>query len=123
MKQVIIFTLTLLVNSFAFSQDVDTRLLKKYAQEELVTMKDQNPTHYKMLVYALDNACYITDLPNVKSDAVSGSIDLDISKSYTFLDLGLEIKKENQYIRITGTNKMLVVKSEWVLNNELTTKK
>jgi hypothetical protein len=123
MKQVIILALTLLVNSFAFSQDVDARLMKKYSQEELVTMKDQNPGHYKMLVYALDNACYIADLPKGKSDAVTGSVDLDMTKSFTFVDLGLDIKKENQYLRISGTNKMLVVKSEWVLNNELTTKK
>lgn len=123
MKQVIILTLTLLVNSVAFSQEIDTRLLKKYSQEELVTMKDQNPTHFNMLVYALDNACYITDLPKGKSDAITGSIDYDMTKKVTFIDLGLEIKKENQYIRINGTDKMLVVKSEWVLNNELTTKK
>ena len=122
MKKVYVLTLALVVSSLAFTQEIDGRLTKKYSQEELQTMINQNPSNYKMLVYALDNACYITDVPKGKSDALTGTIDMDTSKKLSFIDLGLEIKKENQYFGINGTNKMLVVKSEWVLNNELTTK-
>ena len=123
MKKVFILTLALVVSSLAFTQEIDGRLTKKYSQEELKIMINQNPANYKMLVYALDNACYVTDLPKGKADALTGTIDLDTSKKLSFIDLGLEIKKVNQYFGINGTNKMLVVKSESVLNNELTTKK
>jgi hypothetical protein len=111
------------INSLAFSQEIDPRLSKKYSQEEIQLMIKENPTDYQLLVYALDNACYITDMPSGKDEELDGSVSLDLSKEFTYLDLGLEIKNSNQYLRINGTNKMLVVKSEWVLNNELKTKK
>lgn len=99
------------------------RLTEKYSEVEINQMKIDNPAYYNMLVYALDNACYVTDLPKGKSDAVTGTVSMDPNKAYTFAELGLEIKRENQYLKIEGTSKMLVVKSEWVLNNELSNKK
>jgi len=123
MKHFFILSLALVMNSQAFSQEIDSRLSKKYTQQELLNMKENSPSEYNFLVYALDNACYVTDLPTGKEDALDGSISVDLSKEFTFLDLDLQIKNSNQYLKINGTNKMLVVKSEWVLNNELNTKK
>jgi hypothetical protein len=39
-----------------------------------------------------------------------------------FTDLGLKILNENQYFRIKDSNNMLVVKSMYVLKNELKNK-
>lgn len=123
MKHLFLLTFFLVVNSLVFSQEIDQRLTKKYSKQELYNMMEKSPSNYKLLVYALDNACYITELPVGKDDALDGTVAIDLSKEFTFLDLGLEIKNSNQYLKIDGTTKMLVVKSEWVLNNELNTKK
>ena len=72
-----------------------------------------------MYVYAVDKACYVSDLPKGKEAKLDGAINVDISKPLNFIDLGLDIKSVNQYFKINGTDKMLVVKSEFVLNNEL----
>ena len=86
-------------------------------------MIQDNPAQYNVLVYALDHACYVIDKPVEKDLSGFTTIPVDVSKPINFLDLGLEIKDQNQYFLIQGTSKMLVVKSNWVLNHELTTKK
>ena len=45
--------------------------------------------------------------------------DIKPENNPTFDDLGLDIINSNQYFKIEGTDKMLVVKSIWVLDNEL----
>lgn len=122
-KHGFILAIALSICSFSFSQEIDVRLTKKYSQTELNQMIHENPSQYKMLVYALDNACYVIEVPEGKEIASFGTVDVDTSKPYTFIDLGLEITSQNQYLKINGTKKMLVVKSEWVLNHELTSKK
>ncbi len=113
---------TLFSNGF-FAQKMDHRLEKKYSKIEINQMMKDDPTHYNLLVYALDNACYIIDQPQDKSVSEFPSISIDDSKQLNFLSLGLEIKDQNQYFQIKGTNKLLVVKSRWVLNHEINSKK
>jgi hypothetical protein len=122
-KQLLILTFFTFVTGFSFAQKADVRLEKKYSPKEITQMIQDNPAQYNVLVYALDHACYVIDQPVEKDLSGFTTIPVDVTKPLNFLDLGLEIKEQNQYFLIQGTSKMLVVKSNWVLNHELTTKK
>lgn len=100
----------------SLSQEVDSRLLSRYSSQELSELVKENPEEYKFLVYALDNAVYMTDVPKGKSVDFQ-TIDI-ANKELNFLDLGLTIKNENQYFKVEGQDKLLVVKSRLVLNHE-----
>lgn len=110
-------------SAISFSQMVDQRLEKKYSKQEINQMIKDDLGQYQFLVYALDNACYTIDKPKGKDISEFTEISLDIKSPLNFLDLGLEIKDQNQYFIIKGTNKLLVVKSNWVLNHEINSKK
>jgi hypothetical protein len=122
MKNRPLFLLFLALSFTTFSQEISPRLTQRFSKEALVDMQKNQPENYAMLVYALDNAMYIAENPTEKN-AQFPSITVDTSAPYDFITLGLEIKKENQYFLIQGTSKVLVVKSEWVLKNEMHTKK
>jgi hypothetical protein len=123
MKNIIILSVCFLLHVFAFSQETDSRLIKSYTQKEVMDFKTNKPEYYRMLVYALDNACYITSVPEGKEFKEDGIVSIDPKSNPSFIEIGTRIKNQNQYFLIKNTNKMLVVKSEWVLNNELTRKK
>jgi len=75
----------------------------------------------KLLNYALENAVYITEIPSKNAiELKTISVPLTMVK---FTDAGLKIENQNQYFKIEGKDKMLVVKSIYVLQNELKTKK
>lgn len=100
------------------AQEIDQRLLERYTTAEINEIQNNSPEKYNMLVYALDHACYIADLPEGKQADLK-TIQLSSLQDLNYISLGLEIEASNQYYRIQGENKMLVVKSTWVLNNEL----
>ena len=100
----------------SLSQEVDSRLLDRYSVEELTEMYSNNTKEYNFLVYAIDKAVYITDVPEGKKTDFE-SIDISGSE-LNFVSLGLEIKDVNQYFKVVGENKLLVVKSRYVLNKE-----
>lgn len=107
------------MSTAAYSQSADTRLSKVYSSEELTQLQNENPAKIKMLTYALDHACYFSEIPEGKKIDLP-SIELTNSTTVPcFAELGLKIEEQNQYFRVSGSNKMLVVKSEWVLNYEL----
>jgi hypothetical protein len=122
MKQILLFTVFLSASFLAFSQEADVRLSKRYSSNELADLKQNDPAKLTLLNYALDHACYIADVPKGKESGLNGVIELNINEPIDFIALGLEIQKTNQYLRIKGTDKVLVVKSEWVLNNEMQNK-
>lgn len=122
MKQILLFTIFLSASSVAFSQEIDARLSKRYSSTELADLKQNDPAKLTLLNYALDHACYITDVPKGKESGLNGVIEMNINEPIDFIALGLEIQKTNQYIPIKGTDKVLVVKSEWVLTNEMQNK-
>ena len=122
-KLVLPFLFFTFFSNISFSQMVDQRLEKKYSNKEINQMIKDDPGQYQFLVYALDNACYTIDQPKDKDLSEFTEISLDVKSPLNFLDLGLEIKDQNQYFIIKGTNKLLVVKSNWVINHELKTKK
>jgi hypothetical protein len=123
MKNIITLGLCFILHIYAFSQEADSRLIKSYTQKEVMDFKTNNPEYYRMLVYALDNACYITSVPEGKEFKEDGVVSIDPQSKPSFTDIGIRVKNQNQYFLIKNTNKMLVVKSEWVLSNELTRKK
>lgn len=122
MKKLLLVTLVFFLGTTVFSQSTTAKLEKKYGKASLNEMISKNPERYKMLLYALDNACYVTGKP-VGKDLSLQTITCDPNQALNFIDLGLDIINQNQYFLIEGTDKMLVVKSEWVLTNEMTTKK
>lgn len=123
MKKVILICSMTLLSVVVFSQQMDERLLKVYSEQELTEIKKTNIGFFNALVYGLDNATYVSDLPSGKELGDLKTISLP-SGHYSFASLGLKIVEDaNQYYKIDGTNKMLVVKSGIVLMNELKYKK
>lgn len=123
MKKTFILLLSILISSISFSQEFDKRLEKAYTSSQLTTMQKENPAQLNMLNYALDNALYVIDMPKEKMSEIQKPITYDLKKKATFLELGLTIQKENQYFKINGLDKVLVVKSEWMLLNELNSRR
>lgn len=123
MKTTLVLLLCVLISSVTFSQDFDKRLEKIYTTTQLKMMQKENPEQLRMLNYALDNALYVIDFPKEKKNELQKTITYDLKKKASFIELGLTIQKENQYFKINGSDKVLVLKSEWLLLNELNTKK
>jgi hypothetical protein len=119
MKKLLLLFAPILLSAYVSAQTADQRLLSSYSQQELNEIKTNDPRMINMLNYALDHACYITDLPSGKSADLGNSMSVDINKAVCFADLGLKIEDHNQYLPVKGTSKMLVVKSTFVLRNEL----
>lgn len=120
MRYTFLFVIATFVSFQVFSQDFDNRLLKSYSSTEL---QSASPSKLKMLVYAIDNATYLAELPTTKGNELDGSIAVENLENISFTDLNLKIIDRNQYFKVKGTSKMLVVKSSHVLLNELETNK
>lgn len=101
-----------------FAQEIDDRLLSKYSQEELQLMIDTDSEQYQLLDYALDNALYVANYDSAKGGNFE-TIMVDSKSLPTFIELNLSITDHNQYFKIDGEEKLLVVKSTWVLNHEM----
>lgn len=107
----------LLVASLSISAqntpDPDERLLAKYSQDELNQMIKSNPDEIRYLNFCADNAFYIAEFPKEKSeDKNVGSISIKDVDNFNFFELGVEIIDNNySFLKIEGTDKMLVVRS------------
>jgi len=118
MKNYVVLTLFLFSSCIAFSQKYSSELEKSYSKKELKSMSTEELV---LLSYALENAVYITEIPSKNAmELKTIAAPLTIVK---FTDAGLKIENQNQYFKIEGTDKMMVVKSNYVLQNELKTKK
>jgi hypothetical protein len=109
---------------FAFSsmhaQEADQRLYKSYSTSDIEQIKSEKPESIRMLNYALENACYLAPIPEGKDFGNLPEIKIsNLSNLPSFAELGLKIEKSNQYFRVSGSQQLLVVKSEWVLNYEM----
>ncbi len=113
---------SLFVSAFALSseaQSYDSRLAKLYSAEELNALSSENPEKIFVLNYALDHALNIVDLPKGKEAKLNGEIAYDLTTTPDLSTTGLKISESNQYYKITGTNKVLMVKSFFVLSQEM----
>tara|TARA_R110002072_G_scaffold929_1_gene7448 strand:+ start:9498 stop:9860 length:363 start_codon:yes stop_codon:yes gene_type:complete len=118
MKSLYIIIISLLFSSFGYSQEIDARLLKSYTSEELSELIISDNDKYKTLILAIESGVAIFDFPAEKSKKVTKEITLP-KGDFTYLDLGLKIEESNQYFKIKNSNKMLIVKSFYVLKHEL----
>jgi hypothetical protein len=99
---------------WAEAQKYSPELERSYSKKEL---KQMTLEELSLLEYALSSALYTTALPEKNYSALKSITVLPSIKKFT--DASLRIENQNQYFIITGTDKMLVVKSKYVLQNEL----
>ena len=127
---IILFILLAFSSKSIYCQNYNKELLKSYSKKELKEIAKSNPNEIELLNYAIKNACYIVEKPidekrkatghlkHISFPIYNGKLNVDLNK-IKFTDLGLKIKNENIYLILNDYNKMLVVKSKWVLQNEL----
>ena len=125
-----LYTITLcffFLSSYSFGQTGAEKKEGIYSAGRLSYLKSTDLKEYNFLTHALENATYVTKAPEGKAEGFTQSINWTLSKQPTLLELteqfGIKLENFNQYIRINGTDKMVVVKSRIVLENELSTKK
>lgn len=119
MKTLLSILLTFLVAGAVNAQKSDSRLLSAYSSDELATIQQEKPEFINVLNYALDNACYFTETGSKDNTNLAVIEISNLKKTPCFAELGLKITDQNQYFRIKGSDKVLVVKSEIVLSYEL----
>jgi hypothetical protein len=114
MYKVIFLVLFSFFSFWASAQKYSPELERSYSKKEL---KQMTINELSLLEYALSSALYTTALPDKDHSALKSiTVPPSIKK---FTDASLRIENQNQYFIITGTDKMLVVKSKYVLQNEL----
>ena len=100
------------------AQNYKKELLKSYTAEELNSFPIAQIT---ILEYALENSCYFTPVPEGKTIDFS---EIEVkNQTVKFTDLGLKIKDHTQYFIVKNQNKLLVVKSSYILDLEIKNKK
>ncbi len=102
---------------FSIAQKQNGEFLKSYSKKELSKFDKET---IEILEYGITNAVYITTIPSGKELNLP-EINLT-SNSLKFTDLGLKILNQNQYFKVQGAENMLVIKSLYVLKNELENK-
>lgn len=121
MKALSILVFFLFLSSVAWSQQkIDKRLLSGYSESELKALETTNPEELSLITYALDNGMYIGNYSAEKEGAYKEIDRPEINQTY--MDLNFQILDRNQYFKIKGEEKVLVVKSKGVLMNELKNK-
>ena len=103
------------------AQKPNNELFNSYSKKEISDLIKANPHKIKLLNYAVNNACYISKTSNTKEVTNLKKIILPSlsNNKIRFTDLKIKITNNNQYYRIKNSDKLLIVKSFWVLNNEL----
>jgi len=107
--------------SFSFictAQNIDQKLLKSYSKEELTKIKDTDPEKYDVLLYALDHGTYVSEYKEEKHSRLNLKQLPNVESLPSFTDLNLKIESFNQYFYAPKIDKIVVVKSFWVLNFE-----
>ena len=121
MKNLLSLTLFLLISIFSNAQKADL-LLNSYSNDELKSIKENDPEKYNLLVYAIDHATYFSVFDQQKHGKLNLKELPDLKSLPFFTDLKVKIEDQNQYFYAPQLNKIVVVKSEWVLNHEKSNK-
>lgn len=121
MKLLNVIAFVVLSLGAVYAQEVDERLYHRYSAEEIGTMITDNRAEYDLITYALDNALYVGNYDSSKGTDLP-TIQVNSKQLPSYLELDLDLKAENQYFKIAGEEKVLVVKSRWVLNHEMQNK-
>lgn len=118
MSRIIILFTFLSLCFVSNAQKYNNELLKSYSKSELSKLDSET---LQIFEYGITNAVYLAEIPAGKEIQLPEIIL--VANSNKFTDLGLKILNENQYFRVKDSNSMLVVKSLFVLKNELKNKK
>jgi len=114
----LLLLLILFFNNNLSAQDYKKELLKSYTTQELIGFPKSKIT---ILEYALENSCYFTPLPEGKTMDFP---EIEVkNQAVKFTDLGLKIEDFTQYFIVKNQNKLLVVKSSYILDLEIKNKK
>lgn len=117
MKNIFLLSLCMGVAVICNAQKSKNPLTNSYLTQELAEYKANQPAKYKLLLYAVDHATYLSDYNENKHSALT-RIDTSIPNP-RFTDLKVKIENMNQYFYAPKLNKVVVVKSEWVLKHEM----
>ncbi len=130
-KHILLFILLAFSSQIVYCQSYNQELLKSYSNKELKEIAKSNPNEIELLNYAIEHACYVVEKPatektvkhtvdgrSISIPVFNGKLNVDLDK-VKFTDLGFKIQNENIYLILTDYNKMLVIKSKWVLQNEI----
>ena len=110
------------ISSIFYAQSSNDLLLTKYSQDDLFTMKKNNPDEYNFINYSSKNGYYFVDLPEKKNfnDRIFGNVVIDDIDDFNFLLLDIEFLKDDyKYYTVQNKNVLLVVKSIDHINAEL----
>ena len=96
----------------------EKELLKVYDKNELNNFK-KDSDQFAVLCYAVDHATYMIDAPKDKDVSAFPEITIKMDEAPMFTDLNIKISDRSQYFRVAGQNKLLIVKSMYVLQLEM----
>ena len=116
MKKIIFSAIVFLGASLSYGQNLSKEATKQATVQEPVVSKE-------MQAYAAKKGTYIIARPQGKDLTTDGEITLEKAKLVDPTAMGIKITSRTQYFGITGTTDLLVVKSTWVLDNEMKTAK
>lgn len=116
MKKTIFSAIVFLGASLSYGQNLNKDAGKTVSVQEPVVSKE-------MQAYAAKNGTYIIARPKGKEVTLNGEITSQKAQLVDPAKMGIQITGRTQYYGITGTTDLLVVKSTWVLDNEMKTRK
>ncbi len=125
MKKLLLFVGYSLISLAGMSQErsYSKALTDHFEVSELDAQSDQEIAY---LEYTANNAFVITEFPKEKVGNTQrySTIELNLEKVDDFYDLNIEMKENDfQYFRISGTDKMLIIKSKSIVKREFEAKK
>lgn len=125
MKKLLLFVGFSLISLAGMSQErsYSKALTDHFEVSELDAQSDEEIAY---LEYTANNAFVISEFPKEKADNTQrySTIELDLEKVNDFYDLDIEMKENDfQYFRISGTDKMLIIKSKSIVKREFEAKK
>jgi hypothetical protein len=115
MKVLLPFLLLLFNCFYSLGQN---QLLRSYTQEELDFLKKNKVSDYEILAYAVDNGLEFGEYNEVKHSNLNHVSNEVSIKEASFLDFNFKIENQNQYYYWKEQDKIIMVKSYWVLNHE-----
>lgn len=119
-RNIPILVLFLGITTITFAQTGENRKISEV--QTIEQLQTTNPDSYKEVVaYAKKHGSQIMDLPKGKGAKLNGEISLEKAQLIDPAKMGLTIPSANEYYSITGTDKMLLVKSLYVLQQEMKT--
>lgn len=113
MKKTIFSSIVFLSLSSAYGQNLSKDANKPVTEQQAPVVSKE------MEAYAVKNGTYIVARPEGKKLTPDGEVTLEKAKLVDPKAIGVKIMNKTQYFTIAGTNDLLVVKSSWVLENEM----